>query len=210
MPLPSGSIGGCEPVKAPGAGNGQSIRGRVWELTQLSPEDYRGVVVNLFATLGTGATTGSDSYRVPSTHEFAIKQIVGHMAMVDVFNEVRDVGPAAGPTLGISDQSGATAALSFLNRVAAKAMNCAVDLQNQDRTQKLIDNHSMSLATVLTLIGGRPIDWSEAPHIVPAGETLLLNVALIQTTGVDVAKIIGGNTQYGLTLIGDLIRTARS
>jgi hypothetical protein len=197
-------------VKAPVGGNGQSIRGRIWEQTQLSPEDYRGVAIQLFATLGTGATSGSDSYRVPSTHELSIKQIVGHIALIDVFNEVRDVGPAAGPTLGISDQSGATAALSFLGRVAAKAMNCAVDLQNQDRTQKVIDNHPMSLATILTLIGGRPLDWSESPHLVPAGETLLLNVALLQTTGLDVAKIIGGNTQYGITLIGDLIRTAKS
>lgn len=208
MPLPSNQIGGCEPVKAPGgAGAAQMIRSRVYELTQLSPEDYRGVVVPIYATLGTAAFTGSDTYRVPTTHEFAIKQIVGHIALVGVNDETRDPpGTGAVATLGIADQSGATAALSLMNRIAMKAMNCTVDLRNSDREQKLFDNHSLSLATIVTLIGGRPIDWSETPHIVPAGETLALNVGLIQQT----AALVGGNTQYGVVLIGDLIRVAKS
>lgn len=206
MPLPSNQIGGCEPVKAPGgAGAAQMIRSRVYELTQLSPEDYRGVAIPIYATLGPAVFTGSDTYRVPSTHEFVIKQVVGHLALIDYTNEVRDVGPAD-PTKGISDQAGATAALSFLNRVMAKSMNCRLDLRNSDREQKLFDNHSLSLSTILTLIGGRPLDWSETPHIVPAGETLAFNAALIQQA----AAMVGGNTEYGVVLIGDLIRVAKS
>ncbi len=198
MPIPQSQMGGCEPVSAP-KGAAQSIRARVYELTQLSPEDYRGVIVPLYATCGPGVVSGSDTYRVPTTHELAIYQIGGLLTLDNYLTEYKTVVDAGDATRGFGDPD-------LVGRVLMKAMNAMVDLKNSDREQKLIDNHPTPLSTLLRVVGGNVIDWSAAPHIVPAGETLTMSVTL---TNQDV-KMLGGNTKYGVVLLGHLIRVAKS
>lgn len=204
MPNPN-QIGGCEPVGAPTKGY-QSIRSRIYEIAKdLSPEDYRAVAVTLKALLGTGTTSGSDTYRVPATHEFVIEEIRGHLALTQFDSEVLGMNHASDATKGIgtSDVNGT---LALRDRLLMKAMNCRLDLKNSDREQKLFDNQSLSLATILAFVGSPPTDLSEEPHIVPAGETLILNATLINVD----AKMLGGLTEYGVTLVGKLIRVAKS
>lgn len=191
-------VGGCEPVSAP-ANMNQSVRSRVYELgQQLSPEDYRAVAVPLYAVLNAAATSGSDTYRVPATHNLAIEQIRSHLVLKAFDQELLTLNHASDVTKGVG-------APTITDRVRLKAMNCRLDLKNSDREQKLFDNHSLALASLLSGMGD-PLDFSVEPHIVPAGETLLMNATLINTD----AKMIGGDTEYGLVLIGKLIRVARS
>jgi hypothetical protein len=201
-------IGGCEPVGAPTKGY-QSIRAKLYEIAKdLSPEDYRVVAVTLKATLGVGTTSGSDTYRVPATHEFVIEEIRGHLALTQFDSELHAMNHASDGTKGIgtSDPTAVSAVLSLRDRMLMKAMNCRLDLKNSDREQKVFDNQSLSLASILAYVGSPPADVSDEPHIVPAGETLIMNAALINVD----AKMLGGLTEYGVTLVGKLIRVAKS
>lgn len=204
MPNPN-QIGGCEPVGAPKNAT-QSIRARVYELAKdLSPEDYRSVAVTMKTVLGAGATSGSDTYRVPTTHEFVIEEIRGHLVLTQFDSEILAMNHASDVTKGIgSSESNGT--LRLADRLLMKAMNCRLDLKNSDREQKLFDNQSLALASILSFVGSPAVDRLAAPHIVPAGETLVLNTALINTD----AKMLGGLTEYGVVLVGNLIRVAKS
>lgn len=202
--MPS-NMGACEPVKPPSEGGGyiQPVRTRVYDLTQLSPEDYRAVAITMYATLGTAATTGQDTYRVPTTHEFAIHQIRAHLALMDLNSEVLNLANPTDATKGLGNHTNNP---DTLGRVIAKAMNVRVGLRNQDREQKVFDGKSLSLASILPIIGGKELDYDRAPHLVPAGETLLLELSLIQTA----APWASGNIEAGVVLTGVLVRTARS
>lgn len=204
MPNPN-QIGGCEPVGAPSKGY-QSIRARMYELAKdLSPEDYRAVLVTLKATLGSGTTSSSDTYRVPATHEFVIEEIRGHLVLTQFDSELLAMNHASDATKGIGS-SELTGTLTLRDRILMKAMNCRLDLKNSDREQKLFDNQSLALSSILSIVGGPPASREDEPHVVPAGETLILNAALINTD----AKMLGGLTEYGVTLVGSLIRVAKS
>lgn len=192
-------MGGCEPVKAP-ENAVQSVRSRIWELGKdLSPEDYRAIAVPLYAILGASNTSGTDSYRTPTTHNFVIEQVRGHLALQAFDGELLTMNHASDNTKGVGGPD-------VVGRMLMKAMNARLDLKNSDREQKLFDNHPLSLASILSAVGGQPLDWSAEPHIVPAGETLQFSASLINVD----AKMLGGLTEYGVTLIGKLIRVARS
>lgn len=203
------ALGGCDPISAPNGNVIQPIRSMLFELSQeLSPEDYRGIQVPMTATLGATASGANVSYKVPNTHNLIITTIVGELALVDVFNEILAVKNGTDATKGIGDFS---ASPDVQGRILLKAMNCQIGLTNADRSQPLFDNGTMNLSTILTMAGGRPVDWSATPHIVPAGELLQASINLTQagSTG-DVAKLVGGNTIYGVVLSGVLVRVNRS
>jgi len=201
-------LGGCEPLSRPNGDAIQPLRSLLYELSQeLSPEDYRGVQIPMVATLGATAGSATINYRVPNTHNLVITTIVGELAMVDIFNELLAVKNGSDATRGVGDFS---ASPDVLGRLLLKAMNCQIGLTNADRTQPLFENGKMNLSTILTMTGGRPVDWSATPHIVPKGETLQADISLVQTGAGDNAKVVGGNTVYGVVLSGVLVRVARS
>lgn len=202
--MPS-NMGACDPIKPPSGGGGyiQPVRTRIYDLTQLSPEDYRAVGVTMHATLGAAATTGQDSFRVPTTHELVILEIRGHLALIDLDNEVLNQANPSDATKGLGNH---TSNPDIVGRIAGKAMNVKVNLKNSDREQKIFDGKPIGLADILTTIGGKALDYELTPHIVPAGETLLLELSLVQTA----APWVSGNMECGIVLTGVLVRTARS
>lgn len=195
MPSLSGT---CDPIAPPTGGGNEPVRGRIYELSKLGPEAYRAVAITLFAALTNSTLTGQATYRVPATHNLAIEAIVGHLALIDAANETADMG-----TIG---SSAATGVMDFKGRALVKAMNCYADLKNSDREAKIFENKPVRLSTILTALGGMALDFAKSPHIVPAGETIQLDVGLTQST----AAIGAGSTEYGVVLIGQLVRVARS
>jgi hypothetical protein len=195
----------CKPLdpNAP-VNKADSVRSYLSDLLSLDPEKYRGVMIPLGVKLsGVSQLAGSNTYRVPSTHQLVIHEIFGHLAMNAIATEFNADGTA------ITASKKASAPADVPGLALQKALNCHITLQNSDRSQKVIDNStgtSLSLASVLPMTGGNAIDFRRAPHIVPAGETLELGVTLADNT----AGIIGGETEYGLVLVGTLIRESDS
>lgn len=197
------SLGGCQPLAPPrGGGVYEPIRAMVHELGPggLSPEDYRAEIVPLVKQFAVGDTSGSQTFRAPATHNFVIEQIMGVCALVDFANETLNLS-----TEKVGDFSSNP---NIPARVLMKAMNCRVTLQNTDRSVNVIDGGlgSLNLSAILPMVGGRVIDYSSKPHILPAGETLSMTATLIQ----NVANIRGGATEYGLLLVGTLVRVKAS
>lgn len=204
------SGGSCNPLTPikPGdlsVGNGGGgVLAYLRELVGLDPEKYRGIMIPLAATLSGATTTKTATYRVPNTHQLVIHEIVGHLAFNDVAAGEFDATGAA-----IQTSIKAATPADMPGRALLKAMNCHITLQNSDRSQPVIDSSGgakLSLASVLPMTGGNAVDFRKAPHIVPNGETLELTVELEDNT----ADVLGGETEYGLVLIGTLIRVENS
>jgi hypothetical protein len=193
MPLGAATPGGAEPLRA--APGRESAVATAAGLLELHPETVRAMAIPIYATLGTATLTGYDTYRVPTTHDFLIEKILPHLVLMDLASEA-----AAAVTANIT-------LAGFADRMAMKAANCLLDLKNTDREQKLFDNHSLSLASLFRLTGGGPIDFGPTPQKVLAGETIRLDVRFANTA---VANQIAGNAQYGVLLLGKLIRVAKS
>lgn len=192
MPLGENVNGGARPIGSRnGAGGALDI---AFGLKEVNPEQYRSVVIPLMALLGATTTSGSDTYRVPTTHNLIIEKILPHVSLVDLANEVATVVTGVTPS-------------SIADRVVMKAMNTLADLKNVDREQKVIDNRSMPLSALLPAAGGGPIDFGKTPHVVPAGESIRADMRWAVTT---TANEIAGNTQVGLILVGKLVRVAKS
>lgn len=156
--------------------------------SELGPEDYREVLAVLKSTLSTSTTSGSPTYRVPTTHNLLIHRIVGFVAMNDVSTETLAVSTVGNP--------------SVVDRDLIKGGNCRVDLMNSDRKHKIIDEVNVPLSLFMKAQG---IEFP-IPHVVPAGETVEATLALQDTeTGV-----VGSAAQYGIVLVATLIRVKAS
>lgn len=196
-------IGGCGPVEPP-TSDSQLIRAFLREILSLSPEDYRGVVIPIYVPLdGTTITNlqGQDSYRVPGTHVLAITNIEGFMAMPSWQNDDDD----ASSTNANTD--------ALLGMMLAKAMTTMIRLSNVDRDSQIIlgeGSRQCNLSSILGVLGGKPIDWTDRPHLVLPGEKLQLDVTWNDSTVVGAND--GGNKvqQYGINIIGYLVRAGRS
>lgn len=194
MPLGEDVNGGTRPLT--GLAGDASPNARALGMKDIDPEKYRGIAVPLYTTLDDTTTSGYDVYRVPTTHDFIIEKILPHVVLTDLATEVATpIGNAAVP--------------SVADRIAMKAMNAQIDLQNTDRVQKIIDNHSLSLASLLSAAGGNILDFTGTPHKIPAGETIRLDVKYA-ATGAAAANMEKGKTQYGVVLVGKLVRVAKS
>ena len=196
-------LAACDPMSTPQSST-LPIRSYVTDLLGLSPEDYRAIAIPLWATLGAATTTGQNSYRVPNSHNLAITEIRGHLALTGMLTEKRFWDNTLDATLGVGTS---TTPVDLLGRIAFKAMNVRVDLKNSDREQKIMDNKPLSLASILQLVGGSALDYKHAPHVVPAGETLLLDVSLVQAATNPVSI---GDIEAGVVLVGVLIRSKNS
>jgi len=193
----------------------QKIRSELTEGLMLSYYDIIPSVLHLRATLtaGSGAArpnytgnSGSDIFRIPGDYNFLIGEVRAHVAMNALSTE--DTIGATGPN----------ALVGVRNRTLVKALNAKVTLVNADRndlrfTELDIQNSAsngavvspLCLGTLLPEAGGAPIKLIRngyiAPLIVPGNERLRMNVILRD------GNAAVGETEYGLTLLGALVRS---
>ena len=198
----------------------EKIRSELAEGLQLSYADIIPTIIHLRVTLAStpgpiegdprdGATLpapATDTFRIPGDYNFLASEIHSHVVMNTLSQENAD-----GTATGLIAQTGVK------NRTAVKALNAFATLVNADRNdltfvETNIANSSsnavvqspLCLATLMPLCGGAPIKLVDqnyvAPMIVPANERLRLTVSLR-----DAAAGIG-QTEYGLALIGALVR----
>lgn len=194
-PLGAANPGGTQPLdpRTAGAGGPMAIAA---SYVSIDPEKVRAVAVPLYAVLAAGASTsGTDAYRVPTTHDFVIEEIKAHIVITDLAAE--PASPAGASDIGLPGLG---------DRLALKAMNAEFDLRNIDREQRIVDNHRMTISALMTIAGGEPLKFGMTPHKILAGETIRLDVALINTT----SDFASGAARYGVILVGKLVRVARS
>lgn len=193
----------------------QKIRSELTEGLMLSYYDIIPSVLHLRATLtaaGAGprpaytGNAGSDIFRIPGDYNFLVGEVRAHVAMNALSTE--DTVGATGPN----------ALVGVRNRTLVKALNAKVTLVNADRndlrfTELDIQNSAsngavvspLCLGTLLPEAGGAPIKLIRngyvAPLIVPGNERLRMNVILRD------GNAAVGETEYGLTLLGALVRS---
>jgi hypothetical protein len=160
----------------------------------LTPNAYRNAAVGLKAVLSTAAPTGQDTYRVPTTHNLVVWGMRGHFANIapNGANEAA-VTYAGNSPFQMTD---------LIAAITQKAMLVTIDLQNQDRNEKLVENRQMALSDILELVGGAMFDWSRAPLIVMGGQTIQLDLGLAVSTTAD----IGDSFEAGVILDSTLVR----
>ena len=167
----------------------ETIHGLIAEMMDLDVTEIREVVVPMMAVLQVGTTTSSDKYTIPGDHMLLIHEIRGHLLMKSMTSETVAITGIGNP--------------SFLDRVAMKAMNCKVGLvQNESKLDILGDTNENTLGMLVGLPGSRPLKFDKVPQKVLRGNTLLMTCELVDTT----ASIVGGATEYGLAIIGTLVK----
>jgi len=196
----------------------QRIRSELTEGLQLSYYDIIPSVLHLRATVSALpnpalpavrpnflGNAGTDIYRIPGDYNFLIGEVRAHIAMNNLASE--DTVGATGPN----------ALVGVRNRTVVKALNAKVTLVNADRndlrfTELDIQNSSsngsvispLCLAMLMPEAGGSPIRMIQRgyvmPLIVPGNERLRLTVQVRD------GNAAVGETEYGLTLLGALVR----
>lgn len=207
-------------VLTPAAFNFQEkIRSELVEGLQLSYADLIPTIIHLRVTMqSTPGPNGldprdgavlpapaTDTYRIPGDYNLMVSEIHAHIAMNTLASE------------NTTGASGFTLLDGVQNRTAVKALNAFATLVNADRNDlTLVETNIINssangavqsplcLGTLLPTCGGAPMKLIDqnyvAPLIVPGNERLRLTVAL-KDAGAGL-----GQTEYGLTLIGSLVR----
>lgn len=162
-----------------------------WEIkTPLTPEEYECVAITMRTRLLAGTTSGQQNFRVRSNHVLLITTIRGHLAFNDLDGETLAITGLGNPDMH--------------DRLFIKAMNCRMDLMNQDRNIKIFEGgQTLPLAQLLPMTGGEPIRF-DPPHIVMPGQTIQLDTTLNETA----AALVGGSTDYGVQIDGILVRVS--
>jgi hypothetical protein len=161
--------------------------------TPLSANAYRDAAVVLRAVLSSTAPTGQDTFRVPTTHNMVIWGLRGHIA-----NNAPNGANEAALTYGAA----AIATVGDLQAaLAQKAMLTRIDLQNSDRNEKMIEGRQLALSDIMAFVGGEKIDWSRAPLVVAAGQTIQLDLSLFVSTTADVGDAFEAGVILDTTLV---------
>ena len=191
----------------------QKIRSELTEALQLGYADIIPSVLHLRATMaGTGGppavtlpTPGSDIFRVGGDYNFLVAEIRAHLALNSVSTE------------SVAGMNGMMTDSAISGRMIAKALNAKVSLFNADRNDlRFVENNiqnssvggplisNLCLASLMPMAGGSSIKLIDQgyimPLIVPGNERLQLTVTLTN------AAASTGSTEYGLTLLGALVR----
>lgn len=169
------------------------IRDLLVEGLDINLNEYRRVEITL-AVIQTAAGTDKVTYKVPQNYKLMIEGCRGHLAMTAIASEVLNIGNL-------------TSNLSIMDRIAMKAMNCRLQLTNNDMQLPFFENaggssQGLSLASILETANGRAFDWKKAPAVVLGGQTIQLDSTLIQSND----YVLGGRTEYGVVLTGLLVR----
>lgn len=201
----------------------QKIRSELTEQYQLSYADIMPTVIHLrVAMQGTGAAAPppvaaatvvpdpqSDQFRIPGDYNLLVSEVRAHVALNSLSTESAII--ADGFTGMMSDAT-------VKGRIIAKALNAKVSLFNADRNNlTFVENNlqnsstngalisNLCLASLMPIAGGAPlklIDQSYVmPLIVPGNERIQMQVTLRN------AAASTGLTEYGLVLVGALVRS---
>lgn len=158
----------------------------------LSPRDFRNGAVTLRSrvTSSNASSPPNDEakFSVPDTHNLLIWGIRGHVEFNAPTSE-----SAALSVFGNAD---------IRDRIALKAMNARLSLQNETNSEALFMNKEMPLSSLLEVAGGKPLDFA-LPMIVPGNNVLAMAVSFLDQS---TASIIGGSTDYGLIFEATLLR----
>lgn len=186
----------------------QRIRSELIEGLQLSYADIIPTIVHMRVTMiGDGIALppqAVDTFRVPGDYNLLVTEAHAHVVLNSPSTETAGAG-------GINKLYG------IKNRVAAKALNATILLVNADRNdltfiESNISNSSangatqspLTLGTIMPICGGAPLKLVDqgyvAPWIVGSNERLQLTVKLVD------AAAAKGSTEYGIALIGALVR----
>jgi hypothetical protein len=191
----------------------QRIRSELTEALQLGYGDIQPCILHMRVTAaGTGTrpnavlpTPGVDQWRNTGDMTLLVGEVRAHLALNEVTQESTVGATGLNSLVGVRD------------RVIAKALNTKVTLVNTDRNNlrfvetDIITNtnagsivSALSLASILPAAGGSPIKLIEngyvMPYLLPPQEQLQLTVNWLD------ANATLGQTEYGLTLIGALVR----
>lgn len=159
------------------------------DLRRLNPEDATPRIVGLEVTLGVTPITAQATYGVPSNFDFYIKQLRGYHR----FSLLNTEAALAVP-IGTN--------LLPRERAYIKMQNCVWTIKDQDRTETEINKGSApTLATINPAVGGEVVDFSDSPMVIPAGNKILAEFTLKDTT----ALIEGVDSVYGIMLVGVLV-----
>lgn len=153
----------------------------------LTLDDYFWRSEQLRAAITTSATTGTVTYRTPANFNGLLFEIQGHLAFNAVTTETQSIAGIGNP--------------GILERIALKAMNSRIALQNVDRGWKLFSTADKPLSSILSILGGKPLVFNP-PYILSDGEALQMDITSQDTA----ASVIGGSTNVGLDLIALFVR----
>jgi hypothetical protein len=192
----------------------QKIRSELAEGLQLSYADIIPVVLNLRVTMAaTGAmpaavlpTPQSDYFRMPGDYALLVSEMRADVTLNSISTETT------------ASATGLNAMASVIARTTVKALNAKATLVNSDRNdltviETQIQNSStngalksaLCLASLMPVAGGSPLKFIDKgyvmPLIVPANERLTMTITLAD------ANAAIGSTEYGLTLLGALVRS---
>jgi len=157
------------------------------EVRKLTSDDSRDVAIDLNAALSNTVASGSDTYQVPTTHKLVIKKIRPHLVITDPATETAFA-------TGI-------AATAYSDHELFKKSNCQVTVTNTESNEKIVgENNPVPLSSI-----GLGID--DLNHIVSPGAVIQLDVELVST---GVSAYVGGTTEYGVVLVGTLVRVRAS
>lgn len=196
----------------------QKIRSELTEILQLSYADIIPTVISMRVTLAsTGArpnatfnanfpNSSTDLFRVPGDYAFLASEVRADIAMNELSVE---------STVGAT---GLNALVGARNRTIVKAMNAKASLVNADRNGlTFVENNlqnsatngpllsNLCLASLMPVAGGAPLKLIDqnyvTPLVFPGNERISMTITLRDPN----AAL--GETEYGLALIGALVRS---
>ena len=156
------------------------VRNYLKEVAGIDNNEFRRVEITISVAMA-AAGSATDTYRVPAGHKLVLTGLRGHLAFLTAADWV---APANVPGI-----------------ISAKAMNCKIKLENQDTHDLLTENEDLSLASLLAGTNGIGEHWREAPHTVPAGQTIKMTATLASGDAVVI-----NNTEYGVVMTGILVK----
>lgn len=151
-------------------------------------EDYYSVSIPLFTdqlgdNLGSGLAEQMNhrsQYTVPAQFKLLVTGLSGYTAFDWAGTRVGPVVTGDAAALGNGAGVGSYMTKQTFGMFLGRAMSMAISLRHTRSGYKIIEgDRKLNLAALLM---GRPVDWSKRPHIVPTGETLELEIDVLDTT----------------------------
>ena len=173
----------------------QSLRSRIVEGRTFNPDQYRPIIIPLQVGLSSTRLSGSATYIIPSNQRFLLTQFVPIIVPIDVSDVADSVTGQF--TAGIPAVGDVFAGGTIEDRLYAKAQNCRINLSLVSDTFQLFPQFSFSLGDLMAENGASSL--VDMPGIIPQGTTINMLASLADATAV------GGDTQYGLVLMGVFI-----
>lgn len=175
----------------------ERTRSRIAEGRRLSIYDYESIVVPLCARLTSVRTRASAQWLLPADKRFRLQQILPIVNIVLPGAEtIANAGSfpynAGGPTTVFAGGD-------VFDRVWAKAHNCQIDLKFDSQNGQVNYNPSFRLSD---LFDGSPdgMRFGDTPTAFPQDTSFDLFASLAD------ANASGSETEYGVLLVGQLIR----